>query len=212
MSPKEIFDFQVSSQHKETYLGHWMSFLRIAVNISPQTMPPSPLRQPHASLLVDGVSKFKGLYLPALIFLSNYFRSVLGYLLLVFVTDLKTLFRLCICFLLSSVSFISSKMQASAAIHTCRWRLRALVSRSRWHHVAFAVQLRAKTLLPAYSNCSFSIFVLAQGTATSCHVCYYRAETRFSPLSQLTSQLLWLLPTAEWAQAITFIQCACFSH
>lgn len=87
-----------------------MSFLRIAVNIPPQTMPPSPLRQPHASLLVDGVSKFKGLYLPALIFLSNYFRSVLGYLLLVFVTDLKTLFRLCICFLLSSVSFISSKI------------------------------------------------------------------------------------------------------
>lgn len=41
---------------------------------------------------------------------------------------------------------------------------------------------------------------------------YYRAETGFSPLSQFSSQLLLLLPTAERAWAITFIQCPCFPH
>lgn len=90
-----------------------------------------------------------------------------------------------------------------------------VMAESTMHQVTLArgsicVKLCAKTLLLECSNCSLSAFVLAQGTAASCHVCYYRAKTGFPPLLQFTRQLLPLLPAAEWAWAVAFTQCACF--
>lgn len=92
-----------------------------------------------------------------------------------------------------------------------------VMAESTVHQVTLArssicVKLCAKTLLLEWSNCSLSAFVLARGTATSCHVCYYRAKTGFPPLLQFTRQLLPLLPAAEWAWAVAFTQCACFPH